>query len=369
MGKNIRLNLVDLTHSICEIHIKQLVKKGLLPKALLEVDTYTKSSCKSFLERLCEGIMKGCDAESYKTINDWTADLVFSSIVLTYEDYLKAAVHALRLAPKIAATDYGTSRQRDLAQVWTDAIRGFLGEIAFEKWLKERFGIEVGLDFRAGSLEEFLPSDIAWVKRPGESPRSPRLKISIKTTKLQGIWLDIPYAQLEHSDVFVMVRVGVSRNHFIAFLKEISVIRDKIFEMAKKLGIQFDEEEVWKTIPSFTDIVAFVVGFFDRRQYPGLERNREVVLSADGNLKRHQKERYKIVLNKFVGWWNPRDHKYKITIAHIFKNKGLDVPTDPSMLDVEFEGLGEPSEALHFFVSSGMLKRKRDDWENLLEEL
>ncbi|MEM2483028.1 MAG: hypothetical protein QXI35_08550 [Candidatus Nezhaarchaeales archaeon] len=78
------------------------------------------------------------------------------------------------------------------------------------------------------------------------------------------MWLDIPYAQLEHSDIFVLVRMGVSRSHFIAFLKEISVIRDKIFRMAKELGMHFEEDELWSAVPDFTDIPAFVVGFLTR---------------------------------------------------------------------------------------------------------
>jgi len=95
-------------------------------------------------------------------------NLSFSSVLLTKEDYLRAALHALSLAPRRAATDYGTSRQRDLAQVWTDAIRGFLGEIAFIKWFKTRFGMEAELDFRKGQIEEFLPSDITRIAVPGE---------------------------------------------------------------------------------------------------------------------------------------------------------------------------------------------------------
>lgn len=52
-------------------------------------------------------------------------------------------MHVLRLAPKFAATDYGAVRMRDLGQLLTDAIRGFLGELAFTKWLKARFGVSI----------------------------------------------------------------------------------------------------------------------------------------------------------------------------------------------------------------------------------
>jgi len=39
-----------------------------------------------------------------------------------------------------------------MAQVWTDAARGFLGEIALSKFLLEKFGVEVKLETRRGEL-------------------------------------------------------------------------------------------------------------------------------------------------------------------------------------------------------------------------
>jgi hypothetical protein len=169
--------------------------------------------------------------------------------VLDENDYLRAALHALYLAPRVVATDYGTARRRDLGQLWADTIRGFLGEIAFAKWLREKYGLVVKLDYRRGSLEEFLPPDIESV-----NGRLPRLKVSIKTTKLNGIWLDTPGTQIEHSDVFVLARVGVTRGPLIAFLKKISVIRDKLMQIARERGLLSEEElsEIWDSIPEFS---------------------------------------------------------------------------------------------------------------------
>ncbi|MEM2002781.1 MAG: hypothetical protein QXT77_09070, partial [Candidatus Methanomethylicaceae archaeon] len=309
------------------------------------------------------------DADGFTSVSEWVKNLSFSSVLLTKEDYLRAALHALSLAPRIAATDYGTSRQRDLAQVWTDAIRGFLGEIAFIKWLKTRFGMEAELDFRKGQLEEFLPSDITKIAVFGEPWRKPKLRISIKTTKLQGMWLDIPYAQLEHSDIFVLVRVGVSRSHFIAFLKEISVIRDKIFRMAKELGMHFEEDELWSAVPDFTDIPAFVVGFFDKSEHPNIERDRTAVLIADGRISSSRKGTVKLSLNKFMGWWNPSNPACKQRVADALRKRGVSIPEDLNKFEVELEGIGTPSETLHFFVSSGILKCGEESWRSILTRL
>ena len=136
---------------------------------------------------------------------------------LNRDDYLRALVRALWLAPVFAATDFGGARQRDFAQVWTDTARGFMGEIALQKFLKEKLNTEVALDVRRGELEEFLPSDVKVKDRISGNLRPTRVGLSIKTTKFNGRWLDLPGAQLDHSEAFVLVRIGISRMHFWLF--------------------------------------------------------------------------------------------------------------------------------------------------------
>jgi len=41
--------------------------------------------------------------------NEWISWLDWATISLDENDYLKAAIHGLRLAPKLAATDYGNA--------------------------------------------------------------------------------------------------------------------------------------------------------------------------------------------------------------------------------------------------------------------
>jgi hypothetical protein len=53
---------------------------------------------------------------------------------------------------------------------------------------------------------------------------------------------DIPGKQIVHSDIFVFVRVDVTREHFVAFLKKISVIRDKLISEARARGLLSKEE-------------------------------------------------------------------------------------------------------------------------------
>ncbi|MHA1632761.1 MAG: hypothetical protein ACTSXC_08165 [Candidatus Freyarchaeota archaeon] len=328
------------------------VRKGLIPQEF-----------SNFVDEVCEGAVRGLDVKQFKGIDEWVGWLSWSSVLLNEEDYLTAATHALWLAPKLAATDYGTARQRDLGQLWTDTIRGFLGEIAFVKWLKERFGLEAVLDFRKGRLEEFLPSDVKEVNK-----RSPKLNVSIKTTKLRGIWLDVPYAQIKHSDVFVLVRVGVTREHFLAFLKKVSAIGDKILKRALGIGIVTKKElsEIWDSIPEFTNVPAYVAGFLDKRDFAE-DLEGEQVLIVDGAVRGRKNVR--LVVNKFLGFWHPGDDSYKERLLQKYQKTHPGLTADIRGLDVEFEGIGGFSKTLHFIASSGVLKRKKHEWEKIAGEL
>jgi len=349
--------------SSCRAVLSTYIGSGKLPEEF-----------RNFIEDVCEGADRGLDIRMFKTLNEWAEWLSWASVVLDESDYLTAAVHALRLAPKLAATDYGTSRQRDLGQLWTDAIRGFLGEIAFTKWLRQRFGIEAELDFRRGALEEFLPSDIKRVKKPGDrEPREPGLKVSIKTTKLGGIWLDVPFAQIRHSDIFVLVRVGITREHFVAFLKKISVLKDKIFEEAVRRGIVAEDvlREIWEEVPDFTPVPAYIAGFVDRREIES-ELARQRVIDVGGRVG--GRKRIKLTINRYLGLWNPKEEEqYRRAIIErctaLKSCSGIERLTGQAEFEIEFEGIGSFSETLHFIASSGVLKRRREDWEKILKEL
>lgn len=332
---------------LCTEHISREISAGGLVPAF-----------KSFEEDLCEGTVRGLDVDQFSSLSEWVSWLKWSSVVLDENDYLKAAVQALRLAPKMAGTDYGTSRQRDLGQLWADTIRGFLGEIAFAKWLKERFGISAELDYRRGPLEEFLPSDIKSV-----NGRPPRLKISVKTTKFGGVWLDVPGAQIKHSDVYVLVRVGITRDHLLAFFKKISVFRDKFFKEALERGIAGKDEleEIWGSLPEFAHVPAYVAGFLDKAEIADFLNDEKSIILADGEVKIK-----KVIINKFLGYWHPAVPDYERKVREKLKSQGKSIRDD---MKIEFVGIQNFSKELHFLASSGVLKRKQEEWEKVITKL
>ncbi|MFP3239929.1 MAG: hypothetical protein RXQ94_02225 [Caldivirga sp.] len=331
----------------CIESVLKAVSLNLLPQAF-----------NGFEDEICEGAVRARDLEAFRgDYREWTKWLGWASVVLDENDYLKAAVYALNLAPRLAGTDYGLSRQRDLGQVWTDTIRGLLGEIALAKWLWERFQIHAELDYRLGPLKEFLPSDIKAV-----NGRKPNLNVSVKTTKLSGIWLDVPGDQIEHSDVFILVRVGVTREHFVSFLKEISVVRDKLIKEAveRKLVEEAEMVQIWSAVPEFKAIPAYIAGFLDKAEIQDKLKDKTAIIDADGTVKTKN-----VIINKYLGYWNEETSEEKL--KRLLMNKGKPIKDG---MKIEFEGIERFSrKTLHFIANSGFLKKKKEDWEHLISRL
>ncbi len=182
--------------------------------------------------QLLDKAFKGGEINDTVTLLDWIERVRFGLIKLDETDYTNSLAYALKVAPILAGTDFGTTRQRDLGQLWTDTARGFLGEIAFAKFAKERFGIDLVMDYSLSEeLEIYLPSDVKAVILDGREIQVSK-SVSIKTTKFNGLWLDIPGSQITHSDYFVFVKTGIPREHFIGYLKNISFLKDKLFPKA-----------------------------------------------------------------------------------------------------------------------------------------
>lgn len=180
------------------------------------------------------------------------------------KEYAQMCIDSLKILPDVAGTDFGSSRQRDMGQLWADMTRGYLGEMAFTLFLNRHWKIESELRHERGNLKDYLPTDLHGIRVPGDrSFRFPELKIGIKTTKWNGIWLDIPNDQFNHSDIHILVRVGVGRGHLLAFFKSLSVFRDKIIRKGMEEGFLNDQEgkDLFDRLPDFKKIAAYVCGF------------------------------------------------------------------------------------------------------------
>lgn len=317
---------------------------------------------KSLYEKLTEELIRG--AEEGLEVNDANADSWFNDrfsyefMWLDKNDYIAALVRALWLAPVFAGTDYGSSRQRDMAQVWTDTARGFLGEIAVSNFLEKNFGIKTKLDTSRGNIKDYLASDVSKVQimKKGEGAkrddewRESKLKISIKTTKFNGRWLDVPGAQIEHSDVFILVKIGISRRHFLAFLKSMSFLKDKLFAEAQKMDIisAEDSEALWNEIPEFYPLPVYISGFINKNDvnFP--------IDNINARLKGRKLKR--IIVSQGVGLFTPDNIRNHESISALDSTKTLPIEIEPIIKS--FTGQ-------KFFAHSGGLKFSKDDWAKL----
>jgi hypothetical protein len=144
--------------------------------------------------------------------------------------------------------------------------RGYLGEYAFTLFLKEKFGIQAELGHESGELSQYLVTDIHRIKRENRDWEKPRISLSVKATKWNGIWFDLPGDQFNHSDAHILVKVGVGRDHLFAFFKKISVFKDKILKKGKEIGLlsEGEADDIFDSLPGFTNIPAYICGFFER---------------------------------------------------------------------------------------------------------
>lgn len=303
------------------------------------------------IDKLYNSAEKAGEIDKCGSAESWFNRACYGLVELENDDYIVALTHALRIAPNLAATDYGTSRQRDLGQSWTDTARGFLGEIALGKFIKERFNIEIIPDYSLGSIENYLPSDIKNLRLENEEIVEPKIRFSFKTTKFNGIWMDIPGAQFHHSDAFALIKIGITREHFVAFLKKISFVRDKLIPLAKKIGTIDDKQanQLWDGLPEFKKIYCYVAGFIDKDKL-------ELSAAMDYRVMRNRKGDLKgYLMRKYCGW---------------LKN-GKPQNVEEGLMDYnwEYESIRNFSSQDRFIASTGCLLYSEDNWRDIVGKL
>ncbi|MBE9203117.1 hypothetical protein IQ218_06190 [Synechocystis salina LEGE 06099] len=270
--------------------------------------------------------------------------LLANCVWINEQEYARMCVNALRTVMTTVASDFGSSRQRDFGQLWADKTRGYLGEIAFVKFLKEKWGIDSNLGHDEGTIDEYKLLDIHQVQINGHW-RSPNIKIGIKATKWNGIWLDIPGAQFNHSDIHVLVKVGTGRDHLFSFFKEISVFKDKILRKGVEVGSLNQDEAnyLYESLPSYTNIPAYICGFVKSNEI-------YTPLSYGG-----KKGRTNYTITAWKGFYD--------------QIRDLDkVKKQESVNKAEFEGIRNFSHSGYVF-NTGNLLWKKNDWDSIIEKL
>jgi len=294
-------------------------------------------------------INKAYDARVFATtsnsdMGDWYQDHFKPYVFLLDEnEYTQATIQALRIQFLIAGTDFGSSRQRDLGQKWSDTIRGYLGELGVKQVLQKKFGVEISLGHEPGTLEEFLSLDIHKVKLPNEPAlRAPKLNVSIKTAKSNGIWLDIPGDQFNHSDLYVLALIGVGVDHLFSFFKHLSVFKDKVLKKGLDNNCinQLEADEIYNKVPSFKSVYGYI---------PGL-------VTSNTNLNDYTFEGRMGLKNYLISNWSGKyETEFLETIRDQYGAK-----------KVGFEGIGQFSQSNRYIFGLKSLKYSDADWNNFL---
>ncbi len=335
-----------------ELEKVELEKRVSVIAPVLSEKIFDTDTVRKLATELIRGAEDGLEFASV-SFDEWFENRFKPQLIwLTMEDYERALLRALWLARTFAGTDYGSSRQRDMAQVWTDTARGFAGEIALSKFLQSRFGVETKVDVTRGKTEDYLPTDVAHVQEGGRW-RAPNITLSVKATKFNGRWLDAPGAQINHSDGFVLAKLGITRQHFLGFLKDRGLI-EAMLSHGKELKevSEGDAKILLDEIPASYPVPVYLPGWLDKS-----ELNLPIDMlnvSVVGRSKR------RIVVRQGVGIFTPDRIRQYPSISALQESVGLEIEIEPIVKS--FTGQ-------KFLAHSGAFKFGDEAWEALIKRL
>ncbi len=291
---------------------------------------------------------------TYDEANIWFEERLKPNVVfLDEEGYAKMCIDALKITSSVAGTDYGSTRQRDMAQLWADTTRGYLGELGFKQFLQDKFSIRTELGHEQGELSTYLPLDIHKVQKPNEDLRDPKIKLGVKATKWNGIWFDIPGDQFIHSDIHVLVKVGAGRDHLFAFLKSLSVFKDKVLRRGQSIGHITDTQasDIYEALPNFKSIPAYICGFIkSNATYKSLDYS--------GRLKRESTKTHQ--RSYTINTWNGPIHDGDLKSVRDKENVTG---------KMEFVGIGKFAHDEGYLFNTGNLLWKPQLWSEVVNSL
>ena len=286
---------------------------------------------------------------TYDNLNYWYINN-FKSRVFTIDedDYTEATIQSLKIQHQIAGTDFGTSRQRDFGQKWSDTIRGYLGEIGVKKFLKKSFNLDINLGHELGELEKYLKTDIHEVKfNKDKTFRKSKIKVSIKSIKSNGIWFDIPGAQFNHSDIYILSSLGISVDHLFSYFKNLKIFEEVILKkgIQKKIISENHADEILNLIPNFKKIYGYIPGFIKKE-----------VTNVEGFIYEGKKGRTNYKIHHWSG---------------LYKQEFLkSIARDESVKKVDFLGIGQFSSSNKHVFGLKSLSFKDIEWrQDLIDQV
>jgi excisionase family DNA binding protein len=145
-----------------------------------------------------------------------------TTVILNREHYFKALQFALKKfysgAPR---ANFATSTQREAGKYLSDHITGYLGELAFQKFMADKYALQLRLDDNVDGL--IRSQDIASVSRRRGVENQPAFKVSVKASKLKNVWLIVGKNEIDlpdrRSDYYVFARVHLPPDHIVRLIR------------------------------------------------------------------------------------------------------------------------------------------------------
>lgn len=318
-------------------------------------------------KELAKEIIRGADGGGeIHDFDEWVNDRFIPQVVwLEKEDYARAITRALPQALQFAGSDFGSTRQRDLGQLWTDTARGFLGEIAFKRFIESNFGVEIEQDTSMDKLiAEYISTDIKAVREPQSAYRLPRINVSVKTGKFNARWMDeYSAAKIRDVDSFVFVRAGTAREHFVAFLKAVSFLKTKLFPMAEELGELSPESsaKLWDAIPDFEAVPAYISGFLTKKDLNLPIHSLVFDLKGSENYQAKGKDTRRIEITGGVGVF---------TTMYLLKIPEIRKLNPEGKIKMLIGGINsEIGDKDHFYANTGSFSYGMANWQTFVNQL
>lgn len=205
---------------------------------------------------------KKTELEKWKELRD-------SRIIkLNLNEYEKCFEFALKMAYSGKAS-HGTGIRgvRSEVQMADDFILGILAEHGVQKFLKNKFNIDIKLDMEVHP-EHITPQDFDGIKENGQY-RAVKIGVAVKSSKWKNCWNIIAPIEYENnirkSDVYIFVRVGLPSDHLFRILREHS-----FFKNVKDF---LEASEGFRKIKELREIPIWITGFSYHQE---LERVTEI---------------------------------------------------------------------------------------------
>lgn len=169
-------------------------------------------------------------------IDVWIQRKKDRTVMLGREDFIKAFNFAINVNYSgHTRSDFGSSRQRSTTQAVENWTQGALAEIALEKFIKKKFNVKLELEFRVFT-DRIVGQDITAVVR-GRVSNPPKKGVSVKSGKLNGMYLIVPVNEVElsarKSDYYVFARIIYSDDFILRLFRDhedLRAVKDKIPE-------------------------------------------------------------------------------------------------------------------------------------------